>query len=1233
MRTITLILLILCTLPLLPLSLNGQAPDRTLSQSLFVLGNLEELGPKHPSFDRLDDLIEKQEGEVVVLIAGDFIDADGLELEPTPQEIAKLQRLMALGNSATQILFLPGDREWDNAKKEGLKKVKELEDYIKKEGGDRHHFLTEDGCPGPDVLDIGKSLRIVALNTHWFVHDHKRPEEQDTDCDLLNESEMWEELEDLLQPDGERNLIIAAHHPAISYGQYAGYKQARRHFLAPIVGSFIAGYHQNVGNSKDLANEGMAAFSGRMEDLLERFHGVIYTSGHEYDIQVNANEDNYHINSGALRKGRPSARGEFHQYRQKDRGLVQLRFFKDGEVDLLVYDSGEEGAFKKTHQQMLYTSPCKEQAPDSENEPRVPVNEQYLPCMDLLYPVDATLDTSLAKTGTVIAGEEYEAGFIHRIFIGKHYRKAWTTPVQDIPYLDLDNIYGGLNAYAKGGAAQTRSVRFKSGDGQVFAFRSVNKDPTQKKDKDLASGLAADIFKDITSSQHPYAGNILDGLMTAADIPNPDAKLYILPDHPKLGPFRKEFKGMLGYLEKRPKSKKKGRKPYRDADKVYNTSELNKLLLKDHNHQLELQPYLQARLFDMWVSDWDRHGGNWSWLGYGDKKKKMTFKPFAKDRDKALTRMDGLFRVLDFPMVARDMHRFRKSVRGLKSLNFKSRNMDRQHLVTYSLPELLKETADFQKIMTDEVIESSVRQLPPEVYPFDGPKIAETLKIRRDKMPKLMSNYYKLLAKKVHFIGSNEDEIFEVKRQENGDVHIAMYKKTKKGEKGDLLKERLCKISETKEIQLFGLGGKDEFNIEGTVRKSILVRVIGGKGKDQVKDESVVRRGGKRTKVYDYKQKDKLQLGKEGKWVKIPEEISFKTDGFFGYDHFLVVPFVIYNADDGAIFTLTGQTVKQKFNKPGFGSRYNYSLQISTIERINFAASADFRHVFGKWDLSIGGSGGSPDYLFPEFFGLGNELIINDSLRQLDYYENEMASANFNIGLSRIFWQHSLFSAEMVSEYHNVKPDSRAEGGASIYDFFPQDKKTSLLGPRIRLDLDFRDSRNFPTRGIQLVVSDYTFLNSNADWKLGGRLDAEISSFWTLAAKTPLTLGIKGGVSKAYGETPFYYQSFLGQTNRLRGFRKNRFAGNSSVFLNSELRWHIGRIQTRIAPFYWGLFGFYDVGRTYLEGENSDQFHSAYGGGFYMIPYNMKSFNVVVTLARSEEESALLSFGVGFFIN
>src|SRR5215208_3449584 len=88
------------------------------------------------------------------------------------------------------------------------------------------------------------------------------------------------------------------------------------------------------------------------------------------------------------------------------------------------------------------------------------------------------------ETRRVVAGERYEAGPLHRLFLGPHYRDLWTTPM-DVEVLDLATYAGGLTATKKGGGMQTKSLRLEAPDGRRFRVRSVDKDPTPTLPADL----------------------------------------------------------------------------------------------------------------------------------------------------------------------------------------------------------------------------------------------------------------------------------------------------------------------------------------------------------------------------------------------------------------------------------------------------------------------------------------------------------------------------------------------------------------------------------------------------------------------------------------------------------------------------------------------------------------------------------------------------------------------------
>jgi len=57
-----------------------------------------------------------------------------------------------------------------------------------------------------------------------------------------------------------------------------------------------------------------------------------------------------------------------------------------------------------------------------------------------------------------------------------------------------------------------------------------------------------------------------------------------------------------------------------------------------------------------------------------------------------------------------------------------------------------------------------------------------------------------------------------------------------------------------------------------------------------------------------------------------------------------------------------------------------------------------------------------------------------------------------------------------------------------------------------------------------------------------------------------------------------------------------------------------------------GLIGLFDVGRVWQPGENSSSWHTGYGGGIILSPFNKLS--VYVTYAVSKEDG---DFGLRFY--
>ncbi len=141
-------------------------------------------------------------------------------------------------------------------------------------------------------------------------------------------------------------------------------------------------------------------------------------------------------------------------------------------------------------------------------------------------------------------------------------------------------------------------------------------------------------------------------------------------------------------------------------------------------------------------------------------------------------------------------------------------------------------TTAFQQAVTDQVIDEACKLLPKEIYYLSGNDIAAKLKQRRNDLQTYAAKYYRFLSNEVNITGTNDAEIFEVTRISDDSTLVSVFSTDKAGKKYKLVYQRCFLRSETNEIRLYGLEGKDQFIIDGSASDGITVRAIGGKGKD-----------------------------------------------------------------------------------------------------------------------------------------------------------------------------------------------------------------------------------------------------------------------------------------------------------------------------------------------------------------------------------------------------------------
>lgn len=319
------------------------------------------------------------------------------------------------------------------------------------------------------------------------------------------------------------------------------------------------------------------------------------------------------------------------------------------------------------------------------------------------------------------ASARYQAGPVRRWLMGDGYREAWAAPVA-VPVLALDTFAGGLTPLRRGGGNQTRGLHLRGGDGRMYVFRSTDKDQGGRGTL-LGRATWGRVRQDQVSALHPAAVLVADGVMDAAGIPHAEPRLVRMPDDPRLGHFQRDFAGLLGIIEENPADGFDGAPRVEETDALETQREV----------AVDGRAYLNARLVDIYLGDWDRHEGQWRWA-LRTRPAGQSWEPIPRDRDYALADYGGVL-----PSLARagdrKIVRFDGEYRDLAGLLVDARPLDERFLCPVPPATWDSVALALQRSLTDAAITRAVRQMPAEYVRLDGAELTATLRARRDNLP------------------------------------------------------------------------------------------------------------------------------------------------------------------------------------------------------------------------------------------------------------------------------------------------------------------------------------------------------------------------------------------------------------------------------------------------------------------------------------------------------------------
>jgi len=1199
---------------------------------VYTFGNYIDLKEPTSFLTSLRTELDKNTSTFTILITGDIVNKkyNSSFADVQLNQFTALIDLIAKYSNG-KLVFVPGDRDWANGKKQGLKSIKEIEVSLKKycalKGISNFHWIVKNGCPGPFSLSLDEHVELIGVNSQWWNHTKDKPIPQDAACRFITDKDIREELFDIIDENINKNILIAGHHPIQSLGNYGGRFSVGQHLLPlPIVGSIRNYYKANVGGDKDISNPRLQEYGEIMENVILSNNNIIYATSHEANQQIYKVEDNIYINSGALSNPRYAGFSRDALLSEKANGIIKITYYKDGKVtsSLLRFNATTKRLSEDAALDLFYSA-CNIEAHSKDASE----NLNYLPCSfeNAYRSTEETTDKEIKNVLRLSASTRYKKGKWNAFWFGKHYRDDWAAEIET-NYLNIDTATDGLIVKERGGGSETKSLKFKTQDGTVYTFRSVDKDPNRKLNYSLRATIISKIFRDQTSSQQPYGALIIPSLLSEIDVLHVEPKLYVLPNIPALGPFQKQYGDLLGMLEELPGKRNMEGKLFAEADDIVKTNKLIRRLYEDKSNAVRQTDYLRARLFDILVGDWSRQEDNWKWAAF-ERDGRTEYLPIPRDRDAAFSKWDGILPTIadmsfGFPVV----EGFDYKVKGFRSLVFYARHLDRFLLTSLSKEDYTKEAQFIIDNISDQDIIEAVNKLPQPIHNLSGIEISEKLIQRKKDLLTYASSYYKWLNKEIELLGSKGRDKFLIESLENGKVRIQIFDNGKNIASREKYFDRIFNPDETELIKIYGLAKDDIYEFVNPYKSTIELVLLGGNGEDEYYYE----KPNKHWKIYDLGNLKDESIDKKSfidNWNHTIYQYDRNATKFNTYFPVLSIAF---NRFQGGILSVGNTWTTQKWNKTDFAAKYRAVGSVSTATNWGLDLTAQWHQVIRDMDVIANVSLSNPEY-YNAFYGIGNNTVIDEKLDRQDFYVANFSAYTASIGLQKSFWQRSSISVEIGLGQFDSNPVKNSILDLNENDILGADGLFTSIPSKLQLEVNLLDHERFPYKGIRsnIFYKYYKVIEGLEQnyGSVGGTFEYYISN----NTKKRITLGFKLGADLGFGEIPFFHTPTMGGNNGLRGYTGFRFTDQNMLYFNTDLRLELLNKKAVSIPVKFGLIAFYDAGKVFDHGEiKQTRFNTSLGGGFYLIPFT-RSFSMSFILGWSKENSFYPGFRFGTFLN
>ncbi len=278
-----------------------------------------------------------QDSSVVVLFLGDNVYPAGLHDRGTAtfsQDSAHLGAQVEVVSGPTarshgaRAYFVAGNHDWGKLLGEsGVQRLENEDSMLARiaVGGPSVRLVPEAGSPGPALVDVGSHVRLLFLDTAWWLYEQ----------DLAGKDSLMYGVQEALRSAGRRQVILASHHPYMSSGSHGGlvpfWQTLGLEYLLYKTGSLL----------QDLNSEPYKELLRRLRETFATVRRpLLYAGGHDHSLQMfvgpGAGDPYYALVSGSASKGTKIGRAPNMRFKAAQPGFMRLVVRRDGHMDLFV---------------------------------------------------------------------------------------------------------------------------------------------------------------------------------------------------------------------------------------------------------------------------------------------------------------------------------------------------------------------------------------------------------------------------------------------------------------------------------------------------------------------------------------------------------------------------------------------------------------------------------------------------------------------------------------------------------------------------------------------------------------------------------------------------------------------------------------------------------------------------------------------------------------------------------